>query len=142
MAETSFPPWSEGPSTRQSGWGPYDDEKLGFFKIAKYYYYPGWWEPGPNLSLLVNRDAWDKLPSSYQEIFSTAAKETNLWMLSLYDALNPAALGRLIDAGVQLRPFSKEILAACERARFRADGRGSRQEPFLCPHSSLLERGA
>ena len=113
-----FPALERGAIDATEWVGPYDDEKLGFFKIAKYYYYPGWWEPGPNLSLLVNRDAWDKLPSSYQEIFSTAAKETNLWMLSLYDALNPAALGRLIDAGVQLRPFSKEILAACERAAF------------------------
>ncbi|MEE2776129.1 MAG: TRAP transporter substrate-binding protein [Acidobacteriota bacterium] len=94
--------------------GPYDDEKLGFFKVAKYYYYPGWWEPGPNLSMLVNQEAWAELPVSYQEMFASAAKETNLSLLARYDALNPPALARLLDQGVELRPFSEDILSACE----------------------------
>ena len=93
--------------------GPYDDEKLGFHQIAKYYYYPGWWEPGPNLSALVNRDAWNELPSTYQEIFASAAHESHRTMLNRYDARNPAALRRLVEYGTQLRPFSKEILDAC-----------------------------
>mgnify|MGYP003380242297 CR=1 FL=1 len=42
--------------------GPYDDEKLGFFKVAKYYYYPGWWEPGPTIHFFVNKAEWAKLP--------------------------------------------------------------------------------
>ncbi len=96
--------------------GPYDDEKLGFHQIAKYYYYPGWWEPGPNLSALVNRKAWDSLPKSYQEIFASAAVEANMTMLSRYDALNPAALQRLTSTGTELRPFSQDILEACHRA--------------------------
>ncbi|HAC63227.1 MAG TPA: ABC transporter substrate-binding protein, partial [Cyanothece sp. UBA12306] len=62
--------------------GPYDDEKLGLNKAAPYYYYPGWWEPGPTLEVQVNRTAWDKLPQEYQEIFKTAASEANLNMLS------------------------------------------------------------
>ncbi len=93
--------------------GPYDDEKLGFHQIAKYYYYPGWWEPGPNLSALVNHKAWDELPTTYKEIFATAAGEANATMLSRYDARNPPALQRLLASGTQLRPFSKEILDAC-----------------------------
>ena len=95
--------------------GPHDDEKLGFHRIAKYYYYPGWWEPGPNLSALVNRKAWDELPSSYQEIFKSAAHEAHVTMLNRYDARNPAALERLAASGTELRPFSKEILDACRR---------------------------
>ena len=64
--------------------GPYDDEKLGLPKAAKYYYYPGWWEPGPSLTALVNRSAWDKLPEEYQAMFSTACYQANMGMLSKY----------------------------------------------------------
>ncbi len=96
--------------------GPYDDEKLGFHKIAKYYYYPGWWEPGPNLSFYVNLDAWSKLPKAYQDIFTVAAKEAAVTMLARYDAYNPPALSRLLQAGVQLRPFPADIMRAAARA--------------------------
>ncbi|GEM87465.1 TRAP transporter substrate-binding protein [Meiothermus granaticius] len=98
--------------------GPYDDEKLGLYKIAKYYYYPGWWEPGPNLSFLVNNDQWKKLPKDYQAAFETAAAEANVRMLANYDAVNPAALQRLLKAGVKLRKFSNEILKAAQKASF------------------------
>src|SRR5215211_1485064 len=90
--------------------GPYDDEKLGFYKVAKYYYYPGWWEGGPELDLFVNTQAWEKLPKSYQAILEAACYEANVDMMAKYDALNPAALRRLVAAGVQLRPFSRELL--------------------------------
>ena len=96
--------------------GPYDDEKLGLYKVAKYYYYPGWWEGGPELDLFVNNKAWDDLPKDYQAILEAACYEANVDMLAKYDALNPAALKRLIGAGVQLRPFSNEIMAACYKA--------------------------
>ncbi len=95
--------------------GPYDDEKLGFDKVAPYYYYPGWWEPGATLSFYVNQDAWDKLPVSYQQAFEGAAYEANLDMLANYDAKNPQALVRLREKGVQFRPFSDEIMAAAQR---------------------------
>src|SRR5690606_14882840 len=58
--------------------GPYDDVKLGFHEIAPYYYYPGWWEPGPNVSFMVNRRAWDELPSIYQHAFEAAAAEASI----------------------------------------------------------------
>jgi len=96
--------------------GPYDDEKLGFYKVAKYYYYPGWWEGGPELDLLVNIKSWEALPKEYQAILESACAEANVMTLAKYDAVNPAALKRLLGNGVQLRPFSNEILAACYKA--------------------------
>jgi len=96
--------------------GPYDDEKLGFYKVAKYYYYPGWWEGGPELDLLVNIKAWEALPKEYQAILEAACGQANVSMLAKYDTANPAALKRLLSNGVQLRPFSNEILAACYKA--------------------------
>jgi TRAP-type mannitol/chloroaromatic compound transport system substrate-binding protein len=93
--------------------GPYDDEKLGFSKIAKYYYYPGWWEGGPELDLYINLKQWEALPSEYKSILESACAEANVDMLAKYDALNPAALKRLVGSGVQLRPFNKDIMNAC-----------------------------
>ncbi|MBO6574707.1 MAG: TRAP transporter substrate-binding protein [Rhodothermales bacterium] len=96
--------------------GPYDDEKLGFYQVAPYYYYPGWWEPGPNLSFYVNRESWDALPAEYQAAIGAAAAEANVDMMSDYDAKNPPALQRLLDNGVELRQFSSEIMQAAHDA--------------------------
>jgi len=96
--------------------GPYDDEKLGFFKVAKFYYFPGWWEPGPSIHFFVNKDAWAKLPKEYQEIFQAAAYEANVTMMADYDEKNPIALRRLVQNGVQLRAFSPEIMDAAFKA--------------------------
>ena len=93
--------------------GPYDDEKLGFYKVAKHYYYPGWWEPGPELDLLVGKKAWNSLSKEYQVILEMACAEAWGWMTAKYDALNPPALKRLIAAGVKLAPFSNAIMVAC-----------------------------
>jgi TRAP-type mannitol/chloroaromatic compound transport system substrate-binding protein len=96
--------------------GPHDDEKLGFHEIARYYYYPGWWEPGPNLSTYVGRRAWDELPRSYQEALRVGAEAAHVAMQSRYDALNPPAWGRLLAAGVQARPFPRDVLEAARAA--------------------------
>ena len=96
--------------------GPYDDEKLGFYKVAKFYHYPGWWEGGPELDLFVNIKSWEALPAEYKAALEAACYEANADMMAKYDALNPAALKRLIANGVQLRPFSNEVLAACYKA--------------------------
>ncbi|NBC18487.1 MAG: ABC transporter substrate-binding protein [Bacteroidetes bacterium] len=96
--------------------GPYDDEKLGFHQIAKNYYYPGWWEPGPALSFYVNRDAWDQLPTAYQQALEVACHEAGALMLASYDAKNPAALQRLLDQGVQVRKFPDDIMQAASEA--------------------------
>jgi TRAP-type mannitol/chloroaromatic compound transport system substrate-binding protein len=98
--------------------GPYDDEKLGLHKAAKFYYYPGWWEPGPTLEVQVNLMAWNKLPKEYQEVLKTAAYEANMNMLAQYDALNREAIARLIAGGTQLTPYSKEIMQAAQKASF------------------------
>ncbi len=96
--------------------GPYDDEKLGFQKVAKYYYYPGWWEGGPSLHHLVNLDKWNSLPKSYQSLIKTASALANETMMARYDAYNPAALKRLVAGGTQLRPFSPSIMDASLKA--------------------------
>ncbi|MBK7899320.1 MAG: TRAP transporter substrate-binding protein [Betaproteobacteria bacterium] len=96
--------------------GPYDDEKLGFYKVAKNYYYPGWWEPGPVIHFFVNKKEWDKLPKEYQEAFQAAAYESNVTMMAEYDHKNPAALSKLLQNGVKLRAYSDEILKAARKA--------------------------
>lgn len=95
--------------------GPYDDEKLGFHKIIKNYYYPGWWEPGAMLSHYVNQPAWEKLPPAYQHAIAAASAETCLWMTAKYDTLNPEALDRLLAEGVQLHKFPNDLMAAAEK---------------------------
>ena len=98
--------------------GPYDDEKLGFNKVANYYYYPGWWEPGPTLSFYVNRDSFAGLPTTYQEILRGVMIEAGEIMTARYDNVNPPALERLIAGGVQLRAFSQDIMEAAYKASF------------------------
>ena len=92
--------------------GPYDDEKLGFHKVASHYFHPGWWEPGPSLSFIVNRKAWDSLPAEYKSAFQAAAHEACVTMLAKYDARNPAALRRLLGGGITVKPFPRDVLDA------------------------------
>jgi TRAP-type mannitol/chloroaromatic compound transport system substrate-binding protein len=99
--------------------GPYDDEKLGFNKVAKYYYYPGFWEGGPMLHTLVNEKKWNELPKSYQVALSTACAEANVWMPAKYDELNPISLRRLVGGGTVLRPFPRSVLEAAEKAAYQ-----------------------
>jgi TRAP-type mannitol/chloroaromatic compound transport system substrate-binding protein len=96
--------------------GPYDDEKLGFYKVAKYYYYPGWWEGGTALHFFINTDKWDALPKAYKSLLTAAAGYTNMDVQAKYDARNPIALKRLVAAGTQLRPFSQPIMEAALKA--------------------------
>ena len=92
--------------------GPYDDEKLGFNKVAKFYYYPGWWEGGPQLSVVVNLKKWEELPKAYRSAFEAGCAEANIHMLARYDAKNPEALRRLVASGTQLRAFPRPVLEA------------------------------
>ena len=96
--------------------GPYDDEKLGFQKVAQYYYYPGWWEGGPALHNFINIAKWESLPPAYKSLIKTASSLANETMQARYDNLNPAALKRLVGGGVQLRPFSQAIMEASLKA--------------------------
>ncbi|SIT29760.1 TRAP transporter substrate-binding protein [Achromobacter sp. MFA1 R4] len=93
--------------------GPYDDEKLGFNKVAPHYYYPGWWEGTLQVSLYVNQDAYNKLPKQYQAILAQASAAATNDMIAKYDAENPAALRRLIAQGAKLQAFPKPVMDAC-----------------------------
>jgi TRAP-type mannitol/chloroaromatic compound transport system substrate-binding protein len=96
--------------------GPYDDEKLGFYKIAKHYYYPGWWEPCSMYHVMINLQKWESLPKQYQEAIISAARETNLDMVAAYDAKNREALVRLKAAGVQFHRYSDDIMEGAYKA--------------------------
>jgi TRAP-type mannitol/chloroaromatic compound transport system substrate-binding protein len=96
--------------------GPYDDEKLGFYKVAKYYYYPGWWEGGAMLHNFINLEKWNALPKSYQAIVKAASETAHNWMTAKYDAGNPGALKRLVANGAQLRPFPQPVMEASYKA--------------------------
>ncbi|AWI57483.1 TRAP transporter substrate-binding protein [Sinorhizobium fredii] len=96
--------------------GPYDDAKLGFQKVAPYYYYPGFWEGGPTVHLMFNKAKFDELPKNYQALVRTAAQATDANMLQKYDHLNPTAIKQLVANGAKLRPYSPEILTACFEA--------------------------
>ncbi|MCC6533083.1 MAG: TRAP transporter substrate-binding protein [Burkholderiales bacterium] len=98
--------------------GPYDDEKLGFSKVARYYYYPAWWEGGPQLSLMINAKKFAELPKSYQSAIAAAAAESNVHMLARYDVRNTDALRKIVAAGALLRPFPRAVMEACEKAAF------------------------
>ena len=96
--------------------GPYDDEKLGFYKVAPHYYYPGWWEGGPMLLAFVNLDKWNALPKYYQSVLEQAGHYANNWMMAKYDQANPPALRRLLANGTKLHPFSPPIMQASFKA--------------------------
>ena len=106
--------------------GPYDDEKLGFQKVAQYYYYPGWWEGGPMLHNFINLDKWNALPPAYKSLVRTASSMANEWMQAKYDAANPAALKRLVAGGAQLRPFPQPVMDASLRAALDVYGEVSK----------------
>ncbi|MCS6774512.1 MAG: TRAP transporter substrate-binding protein DctP [Thermoflexales bacterium] len=95
--------------------GPYDDERLGFYKVAKFYYYPGWWEPSASLEIQVNLREWRRLPRDFQQAIRSAAMEINMSIPARYDARNAAALQKLQQEGVQLRQFPKEIMDEAQK---------------------------
>ena len=92
--------------------GPYYDEKLGFVKVAPYYYYPGFWEGGPTVGFFFNKGKYDELPESYRSLLNTACQAVDQNMLADYDYKNPASLKNLVAQGAKLSQFSEEILLA------------------------------
>jgi TRAP-type mannitol/chloroaromatic compound transport system substrate-binding protein len=109
--------------------GPYDDEKLGLNKVAKYYYYPGWWEGGAALHFFINTAKWASLPKSYQAILTAAAGYANVEMQAKYDARNPAALRKLLNAGAELRPFTEATMDACLKASNEVNAEAAAANP-------------
>ena len=96
--------------------GPYDDEKLGFQKVAQFYYYPGWWEGTGQGHNVMNLDKWNALPKYYQSILEQAGHLANNWMMAKYDSVNPMALRKLLAGGTKLHPFSPPIMEASFKA--------------------------
>jgi TRAP-type mannitol/chloroaromatic compound transport system substrate-binding protein len=96
--------------------GPYDDEKLGFQKVAQYYYYPGWWEGCAMIHNFINLDKWNELPPAYKSIVTTASSLANQLMLAKYDSANPAALKTLLTGGTKMRAFPVPVMEACLKA--------------------------
>jgi TRAP-type mannitol/chloroaromatic compound transport system substrate-binding protein len=96
--------------------GPYDDEKLGFQKVARYYYYPGWWEGCGQAFNIVNLAKWNELPKPYRAAFLAASHESWGWVLGKYDAGNPLALRRLVANGAVLRAFPQDVMEACYKS--------------------------
>jgi TRAP-type mannitol/chloroaromatic compound transport system substrate-binding protein len=93
--------------------GPYDDEKLGFAKVAPYYYYPGFWEGGPAVHAFINIEKWEGLPKHYQAALRAASAVATNTMTAKYDVQNPAALKRLVAAGAKVTAFPLDVLNAC-----------------------------
>lgn len=96
--------------------GPYDDEKLGFNRVAPYYYYPGWWEGNLTLCSFVNQDALAELPDSYRSLLETAGRAANVEMMAEYDYKNPTALRDLVSNGAKLRAFPQDVMDASYEA--------------------------
>ena len=96
--------------------GPYDDQKLGFSKVAPYYYYPGWWEGSAQISSYINLTKWNELPKAYQTVMELASAKAHASMVAKYDVQNPKALRELIAAGTKLASFSQPIMEACFQA--------------------------
>ena len=98
--------------------GPYDDLKLGFYKVAPWYGYPGWWEGGPQLSLYVNTKAWDALSADYKAIVEACASHAHVNMLAQYDGKNPAALKTLVGSGAKPFRIPKDVMDSAFKAAF------------------------
>jgi TRAP-type mannitol/chloroaromatic compound transport system substrate-binding protein len=96
--------------------GPYHDERLGLYRAAKYYYYPGWHEPGAALELIVNKGAWEQLPMDLQKIIEVATRSTDQWMSAQFEALNVEALHRIKEQhAVEVLPFPTEVIKELKR---------------------------
>lgn len=95
---------------------PYNDRAFGFQQIAKYYYYPGWQEPGPGLEFMINKKIYDALPADLQAMITAAARAINQDMLDEYTARNNSALKELVEHhNVDLRPFPDDVLQTLKK---------------------------
>ncbi|QQP92368.1 TRAP transporter substrate-binding protein DctP [Skermanella sp. TT6] len=111
--------------------GPYDDERLGFAKVAPYYYYPGWWEGASAIFLFINKDRWEALKPLDRAQITAAAHQANTLTIAKYDQVNPGAIRRLVAAGAQLRAFPPEVMEACLKAANEVFAEISAQNPLF-----------
>ena len=109
--------------------GPYDDQKLGFNKVAPFYYYPGWWEGGPEVDFFINQKAMDGLSAENKAIIEAATMVAHTDMLAKYDALNPTALKQLVAAKTKVLPFPQEVMQASYKAAMEVFGELNNKSP-------------
>lgn len=111
--------------------GPHDDENLALYKVARNYYFPGWWAGTLQLSLYVNQQAYDELPKSYQAALALACRMATANMIAKYDAGNPDALRRLVQRGAQLKAFPRPVLQAAHAAALKLYQELSARDPMF-----------
>lgn len=120
--------------------GPYDDSKLGFQKVAPYYYYPGFWEGGPTVSFFFNQAKFEELPEYYKSLLRTCCQATDQNMLAKYDIKNPTALKELQATGAKLRSFTDDVmLAAFEASNEVYAEISAENEAFKKQYEAMLE---
>ncbi|WP_181706545.1 TRAP transporter substrate-binding protein [Chthonobacter rhizosphaerae] len=109
--------------------GPYDDEKLGFYQVAKFYYYPAFWEGGPTVHFFFNKAKYESLPPSYRAALESATRIANQNMMNQYDVKNITAIRSLVGKGVQLRPLPRDVLDAAYKSAFEVYGEIAESTP-------------
>lgn len=129
--EQAYAALEEGRVDAVAGIGPYDDERLSLYKVARNYYFPGWWAGTQQLSLYVNKAAYDELPKPFQSALSLACAMATGNMIAQYDAGNPDALRRLVSQGAQLKAFPRPVLQACYEASLAAYNELSAKDPMF-----------
>ena len=98
---------------------PYNDQAMGLQQAARYYYYPGWQEPGPAIECIVNREAWESLPTNLQAVVRIACQASVLDMTSEFMARNAQALQQLMAEGnIELREYSQPLLTELKKITF------------------------
>ena len=120
--------------------GPYDDEKLGFYKVAPHYYAPGWWEGGSMLFAFVNLDKWNALPKHYQAVLEQAGHYANTWMMAKYDQLNPQALSACLPAAPSCTCSRRRSWKPATRRRWNCTARSRKKTPrFKKVNDSMMD---
>lgn len=110
--------------------GPFHDERLGLYRAAKYYYYPGWHEPGTALELIVNKQAWSELPADLQKIIEIAARASNQWMYSEFEGRNLTALRKLkTENNVEVIEYPADVLKELKRLTTEALKEEAEKDP-------------
>jgi TRAP-type mannitol/chloroaromatic compound transport system substrate-binding protein len=121
--------------------GPYNDLAFGFHQVAKYYYYPGWHEPGSTLELTVNKPAYESLPADLQAIIETAARAVNQDMLDEYTARNNTALEELVNVhGVEVRKLPDEVIQGLRKLSVEAVNELTKDNEFAQRVSKSIEQ--
>ena len=124
-----YPALEKGTIDASEWIGPYDDQKLGFNKVAKFYYYPGWWEGGPEVDFYINQKAFDSLSAENKAIVDAASALAHVDMLAKYDALNPTALKQLVGAKTKVLPFPQAVMEASFKASMEVFAENDSKSP-------------